>query len=65
MAPSHPDRWSRLDPDLFGDPGEGRMVGGLSVTEAGELLDWLEGHGIRDREVQITPDGRMAVRWAA
>lgn len=65
MAPSHPDRWSRLDPDLCAAAGEDHVVGDLSVTEAGELLDWLEGHGIRDRNVAITPDGRMAVRWVA
>jgi len=35
----------------------------LSLTEATELLDWLEGHGIRAEEVQLTDDGKMTIRW--
>lgn len=36
----------------------------LSLTEATELLDWLEGHGIRAEDVQLTDDGKMTIRWA-
>jgi hypothetical protein len=35
----------------------------LSLTEATELLDWLEGHGIRAHEVQLNEAGRMTIRW--
>jgi hypothetical protein len=35
----------------------------LSLTEATELLDWLEGHGIRADEVRMTEDGKMTIRW--
>jgi hypothetical protein len=35
----------------------------LSLTEATELLDWLEGHGIRAEEVQLTDEGKMTIRW--
>jgi hypothetical protein len=37
----------------------------LTVTEASDLLDWLEGHGISPREVSIDSEGRMSVRWVA
>jgi hypothetical protein len=36
----------------------------LTLTEATELLDWLEGHGIAAREVHINEAGRMTVRWS-
>ena len=36
----------------------------LSIAEARDLLDWLEGHGIKSREVTLEADGTMTVRWA-
>jgi hypothetical protein len=35
----------------------------LTVTQAGELLDWLEGHGIQASDVEIDLDGYMSVSW--
>jgi hypothetical protein len=35
----------------------------LSIAEARDLLDWLQGQGIRAHEVTLEPDGRMTVRW--
>jgi hypothetical protein len=35
----------------------------LTLAEATELLDWLEGHGIRTDEVRMTEDGKMTIRW--
>jgi hypothetical protein len=35
----------------------------LSISEARDLLDWLEGQGIRAHEVSIESDGKMTVRW--
>lgn len=35
----------------------------LTITEARDLLDWLEGHGIRAHEVTLESDGTMTVRW--
>jgi hypothetical protein len=35
---------------------------GLTLREAEELLDWLEAHGVSQREAQVTPDG-VVVRW--
>jgi hypothetical protein len=37
----------------------------LSVSEARDLLDWLEMHGIHARSVDTDPAGRITVRWAA
>ena len=36
----------------------------LTVTEARDLLDWLEGQGARPTEVSVQADGYMSVRWA-
>ncbi len=41
-----------------------RSADHLTVTEAGELLDWLEGHGIRPCDVEIDRDGLFSVRWS-
>jgi len=35
----------------------------LSITEARDLLDWLQNRGIRAHEVTLEPDGKMTVRW--
>jgi len=35
----------------------------LTLEEATELLDWLEGHGVRADEVVLTENGRVTVRW--
>jgi hypothetical protein len=35
----------------------------LSIAEARDLLDWLQGHGIAAHEVTLEPDGKMTVRW--
>lgn len=37
----------------------------LSLTQAEDLLDWLEGHGIAAQDVQLDAEGRMSVRWSA
>ena len=42
-----------------------RSANHLTVTQAGELLDWLEGHGIQAQNVSIEPEGRVSVRWTA
>jgi hypothetical protein len=41
----------------------GGIAEDLTLTEATELLDWLEGHGIRAHEVQLDELGRMTIRW--
>ena len=35
----------------------------LSLREAADLLDWLEGHKIRPLKVEMTAEGRVTVRW--
>ena len=35
----------------------------LSLREAADLLDWLEGHQIRPLKVEMTAEGRVTVRW--
>ncbi len=40
-----------------------REAADLSLAEARDLLDWLEGNGLHPSEVELTPAGRMTVRW--
>ena len=35
----------------------------LTIAEARDLLDWLQGRGVRAHEVKLEPDGTMTVRW--
>ena len=35
----------------------------LTITQARDLLDWLQGQGIRAHEVKLEPDGTMTVLW--
>jgi len=69
---------SSLDPRLIGrllepegvaavhDEGTGLTeAANLTVTQARDLLDWLEAHGVRASEVKADPAGKMIVRWAA
>jgi hypothetical protein len=35
----------------------------LTIAAARDLLDWLQGHGVRAHEVTLEPDGTMTVRW--
>ena len=37
----------------------------LTITQARDLLDWLQGQGIRAHDVALEPDGTMTVRWPA
>ena len=37
----------------------------LTVTEARDLLDWLEGQGVRPTTVNVQADGHLTVRWPA
>jgi hypothetical protein len=46
------------EPDL-------RSAEHLSLTDARDLLDWLEGQKIRPKDVVLEADGTMTVRWPA
>jgi hypothetical protein len=35
----------------------------LPISAARDLLDWLEGQGIRAHDVKLEADGTMTVRW--
>jgi hypothetical protein len=35
----------------------------LTIAAARDLLDWLQGQGVRAHEVKLEPDGTMTVRW--
>lgn len=37
----------------------------LTVRQAEDLLDWLEGHGVSSREVHLEADGLLTVSWRA
>ena len=40
-----------------------REAADLTLSDARDLLDWLEGNGLHALEVEVTPAGRMTVRW--
>jgi hypothetical protein len=66
MAPFIPQSWSDLecrDNDPSTDKRAVKLADHLTVTQAENLLDWLEVHGVHPRDVQIEPDGLMTVRW--
>ena len=46
-------------------PVREQMAENLTLSEARDLLDWLEAHGIQARAVEADPAGRMTIRWAA
>lgn len=43
--------------------GPAGIAENLTLAEATELLDWLEGHGIHATDVCLDADGRLTVRW--
>jgi hypothetical protein len=45
------------------NPAPVQEAAGLSLTEATELLDWLENHRIRPTDLQMDSEGRMTIRW--
>jgi hypothetical protein len=62
---SNPGASAEVDTSRAEGLGCVKVADHLSVSEASELLDWLEGHGIEPREVSIDAEGRMTVRWVA
>ena len=54
--PTTDQRPAPPDPDL-------RSAEHLSLTDARDLLDWLEGQKVRPTEVVLETDGTMTVRW--
>jgi hypothetical protein len=62
MALSTSDRLPSPAPDETTSVPSG-IAENLTLAEATELLDWLEGHGIRAEEVRLTDDGKMTIRW--
>ena len=56
----------RLADGVRGDDAVNERIGigeHLTIAEATELLDWLEGHGIRAKDVSLDTDGLLTVRW--
>jgi hypothetical protein len=37
----------------------------LSITQARDLLDWLQSQGVQANEVKLEADGTVTVRWPA
>jgi hypothetical protein len=44
-------------------PAPLRAAEHLTISQARDLLDWLQGQGISAHEVTLEPDGTMTVRW--
>ena len=43
--------------------GSSEIAEGLTIAQATELLDWLEGHNILASDVRLDDTGRMSVAW--
>jgi hypothetical protein len=41
----------------------GWVVAVLEMTQAEQLLDWLESHGCNQPEVSMSTNGRLAIRY--
>ena len=39
------------------------LVEDLTIAQATDLLDWLEGHNIHASDVRLEDSGRMSVAW--
>jgi hypothetical protein len=50
--------------DGEGQPASVQEAASLSLSEATDLLDWLENHEIRPSNVEMDSAGRVTVRWA-
>lgn len=56
---------STADPtDGVARPASVQEAARLSLSEATDLLDWLENHQIRPSDVEMDAAGRVTVRWA-
>jgi hypothetical protein len=64
MAPFVPN-WSQNPPIQSLESAQIQSADRLSLTDASDLLDWLENHGIAAREVVCDAEGLMSIRWAA
>ena len=64
MAPSAQERPATDRPEAPPDPDR-RSAEHLTVSQARDLLDWLEAHKIPTTEVLVEADGTMTVRWKA
>ena len=62
MAPPGQDNPTTDQPPAPPDP-DLRSAEHLSLTDARDLLDWLEGQKVRPTEVVLEADGTMTVRW--
>ena len=63
MAPSAHEPPVR-EPVPASTPPAHQVAEHLSISEARDLLDWLQARGVRAEEVKLDPDGTMTVRWA-
>jgi hypothetical protein len=67
-APSDPATLSVLTPSAVEPvpalaPSAVQSAEHLNIAQARDLLDWLDGQGVRADEVKLEPDGTMTVRW--
>lgn len=51
------------DGSLPGNPARLTIAEELPIDQAGQLLDWLESHGIAASNIELTTTGRLTVRW--
>jgi hypothetical protein len=40
-----------------------RIVQDLTIAEARELLDWLEGHAVESTRLELDQNGHVTIRW--
>ena len=56
--------WSQQMAARSGQDAEGwHCCDGLNKTDAERLLDWLEAHGVAQREVNYLDEQGFTVRW--
>ncbi len=51
------------DGSLPRQPGRLTIAEEMPIDQAGQLLDWLESHGIAAGQIELTSTGHLTVRW--
>lgn len=62
----HSQAHGRFIPDdgsLPRQPSRLTIAEELPIDQAGQLLDWLESHGVTAGQIELTSTGQLTVRW--
>jgi hypothetical protein len=64
MRPASIEWWKQMGDRCRTEADGWQVCSGLSLSEAEQLLDWLEANGVRERETSFGAEG-ATVRWRA